>query len=75
MGFFQSLMSMFFATLFDVIPIAAVIFGFQFLVIRKPIPHLKRVLIGMLYVLVGITFFLLGLEKALFPLGRLMAEQ
>ena len=71
----MSLSSMFFATLFDVLPIAGVIFGFQFLVIRKPIPHLKRVLIGMLYVLVGITFFLLGLEKALFPLGRLIAEQ
>ena len=30
---------------------------------------------GMLYVLIGITFFLLGLEQALFPIGRSMAEQ
>jgi hypothetical protein len=29
----------------------------------------------MLYVLIGITLFLLGLEQALFPLGRTMAEQ
>ena len=29
----------------------------------------------MFYVLIGITFFLMGLEKALFPLGRLMAQQ
>jgi len=29
----------------------------------------------MLYVLVGLTLFLEGLEMALFPLGRLMAEQ
>ena len=65
----------FLSTLFDVVPIAGIIFGFQFFVIRKPIPNLKKVLIGMFYVLVGITFFLLGLEQALFPVGRMMASQ
>lgn len=63
------------ATLTDVIPIAVIIFGFQFLVIRKPIPNLRRVLIGFVYVLLGLSLFLVGLEKALFPLGRLMANQ
>jgi len=62
-------------TVRDVIPIAAIIFGFQFLVIRKPIPHLKQVLIGFGYVIVGLAFFLQGLEQALFPLGKLMAQQ
>ena len=65
----------FVTTIFDVIPIAAIIFGFQFLVIRKPVPNLKKVLIGMLYVLIGITFFLIGLEMALFKLGDTMAKQ
>jgi hypothetical protein len=68
---FQTLL----ATIKDVIPIAVILFGFQFLVIRKPVPNLRRVLIGFAYVLVGLSFFLLGLEKALFPLGRLMANQ
>lgn len=63
------------ATLRDVIPIAAIIFGFQFLVIRKPVPNLKRVVAGFLYVVVGLALFLQGLEQALFPLGKLMAEQ
>ena len=36
---------------------------------------MKKVLMGMLYVLIGITFFLLGLEEALFPIGRNMAAQ
>jgi len=63
------------ATLRDVLPIAAIIFGFQFLVIRRPIPNLRRVLVGFLYVLLGLTLFLEGLEQALFPLGRLMARQ
>ncbi len=59
----------------DVIPIVVIIFGFQVLVLRQPIPHLKRVLIGFVYVLIGLTFFLVGLEQALFPLGELMAKQ
>ncbi|MDH5611746.1 MAG: DUF1538 domain-containing protein [Gammaproteobacteria bacterium] len=63
------------STLFDVVPIAGIIFGFQFFVIRKPVANLKKVLTGMLYVLVGISFFLLGLEQALFPVGRMMASQ
>lgn len=63
------------ATVRDVLPIAAIIFGFQFLVIRKPLPNLRKVLAGFLYVLVGLALFLQGLEQALFPLGKLMAEQ
>jgi hypothetical protein len=63
------------ATLRDVLPIVAIIFGFQLFVIRRPIPHLKRVLAGFFYVLLGLALFLIGLEEALFPLGKLMAEQ
>ena len=62
-------------TIFDVLPIAAVIFGFQFLVIRQPIPQLKQVLTGFAYVLLGLALFLQGLDQALFPLGKLMAQQ
>lgn len=69
------LINVFLATLRDIFPIVAIIFGFQFLVIRKPIPALPKVLMGFLLVLLGLTFFLLGLEKALFPIGRIMAEQ
>jgi len=63
------------STVTDVIPIVAIIFGFQFAVIRKPIPHLRTVLTGFVYVLIGLSFFLLGLEKCLFPIGRMMAAQ
>ncbi|QUM76294.1 DUF1538 domain-containing protein [Moritella sp. 24] len=59
----------------DVLPIAAILFGFQFAVIRKPLPNIGRVLMGFLWVLVGLSLFLIGLEWALFPLGRLMAQQ
>lgn len=63
------------ATCRDVLPIVAIIIGFQLLVIRKPLPHPKKTLIGFLYVLLGIAFFLEGLDMALFPLGKLMAQQ
>jgi len=65
----------FLQTIIDVLPIAVILFGFQFFVIRKSIPNLKRVLIGFFYVIVGLSFFLMGLEQALFPLGRSMAHQ
>jgi hypothetical protein len=63
------------STLRDVLPIAGIIFGFQLLVIRRPVANLKKVLIGFGYVLLGLALFLIGLEEALFPLGKLMAEQ
>lgn len=69
------LINTFFATIVDVLPIAAIIFGFQYLVLKKQIPNLKQTLVGFGYVLLGLTFFLEGLEMALFPIGRLMAQQ
>ena len=59
----------------DILPIAVVIVGFQIFVIRRPLPHLKKTLVGFLLVLLGIAFFLEGLELALFPIGSLMASQ
>jgi len=63
------------STIFDIIPIAGILVFFQAVVLRKPIPHLKKVLIGSVYVIIGLAFFLVGLEKALFPLGKEMARQ
>lgn len=63
------------ATVRDVLPILVILLGFQLLVLRKPIPNLRRIVIGFVYVLIGLALFLQGLEQALFPVGRLMAEQ
>lgn len=59
----------------DVLPIVAILAFFQVLALRRPIPNLRQVAFGLLLVLVGLGFFLEGLERALFPLGRIMAEQ
>jgi len=63
------------ATCKDVLPIIILITAFQILVLRQPIPHLRRVVVGGVYVVIGLALFLAGLEKALFPLGKIMAAQ
>ena len=72
-------LSHFLTTLFetgrDILPIVAIIIGFQLLIIRKPIQNPGKTLIGFLFVLTGITLFLEGLQIAIFPLGELMANQ
>ena len=75
MNILAEIFSVLLGTITDVLPIAAIIFGFQFLIIRKPVPNLKKVLVGICYVLIGITFFLIGLDMALFKLGDTMAKQ
>jgi hypothetical protein len=61
--------------LWNVAPITLVLFGFQTLILKQKIPNLKKVIIGFILVWIGLTFFIVGLEKALFPLGKLMANQ
>ncbi|MEJ2383576.1 MAG: DUF1538 domain-containing protein [Xanthomonadales bacterium] len=61
--------------LVDVTPIAVILLGFQLFILRRPIHNPARVFIGLVFVLLGLTLFLEGLELALFPLGRLMASQ
>ncbi|WP_455198749.1 DUF1538 domain-containing protein, partial [Kaarinaea lacus] len=75
MAMLLALLDAFLSTIRDVFPIAAIIFGMQFFVIRRPITNAKRVLTGFVIVIIGLALFLVGLERALFPLGKLMAIQ
>ncbi len=59
----------------DVLPIALFLFIFQRLVIGGPMPNGRQIIVGFLFVVVGLGLFLVGLEQTLFPLGRLMAAQ
>ncbi|MBK8176830.1 MAG: DUF1538 domain-containing protein [Rhodospirillales bacterium] len=63
------------ATAVDVAPIVAVLLGFQVLVLRRPIANVRRIAVGCAAVVLGLTLFLVGLEEALFPIGRTMAQQ
>ena len=64
-----------FYTLRDVLPILLLLVLFQVFVLKQAIPHLKKVMLGGVYVVLGLALFLIGLEKALFPIGKIMATQ
>jgi hypothetical protein len=64
-----------FATLRDVLPIAAILVTFQLLVLRRPLPNPKRLALGFTAVLLGLVLFLMGLEQAIFPVGQSMSAQ
>ena len=57
----------------DLLPIVLVVAFFQLVVIQQPFPDLARVLIGLLLVVLGLTFFVRGLEQGLFPIGESLA--
>ena len=57
----------------DLAPIILVIAFFQLAVLQQPIPNLGKLVTGIFLVVVGLTFFIRGLEMALFPLGESMA--
>ena len=59
----------------DVVPIVIFLFAFQLFVLRQRIPNFGQILVGFVFVTVGLGLFLVGLEETLFPLGRLMAQQ
>jgi hypothetical protein len=59
----------------DLAPIVIVITLFQVLVLRQPFPELVSVLAGLGLVIVGLAFFVVGLDIGLFPLGETLAEE
>ncbi len=71
----KEILNTFTSTIQDVAPIMLLIGTYQIFVIRKTFPNLKKVLLGVAVVVFGLTFFLIGLEKALFPIGEIMAKQ
>jgi len=64
-----------FSTMLDVAPIIIVLAVFQFLILRGPLVEPLRVLRGLIYVVLGLVLFLMGLQEAIFPLGEVMARQ
>ena len=74
-GFVAGYAGLLFGVTLDIAPIVIVLLAFQRLVLGRPIPNPRAVALGLVYVTVGLGLFLIGLEKALFPLGRSMASQ
>ena len=58
----------------DLLPILLVILFFQFAVLQQPLPNVGQLLLGVVFVILGLTFFIHGLEQGLFPIGESMAH-
>jgi len=61
------------ASIRDLLPIVLVVSFFQLVVIQQPFPDLARIITGFLLVVLGLAFFVRGLEQALFPIGESLA--
>ena len=59
----------------DVAPILAVIFFFQYMIIKKQVSHLHKIATGIVMVILGLYAFIIGLEMGLFPIGETIAFQ
>ncbi len=58
----------------DLTPIILVIAFFQLAVLQQPLPNVMQLFTGTLLVVLGLTFFVFGLEMGLFPIGESMAH-
>lgn len=75
MNFIWSIIDSFWSTVQDVAPIVMLIAFFQIIVLKKSVPNLQQLALGIIFVIIGLSFFLIGLERALFPIGETMALQ
>lgn len=58
----------------DLLPIVFVVAFFQLAVLQQPLPDFFNIFLGLLLVVLGLTFFIIGLEMSLFPIGETMAH-
>ncbi|GLT16756.1 membrane protein [Vibrio zhanjiangensis] len=69
-----ALLKAFLGSLRDLLPIVAVIAFFQLIVLQEPLPNMLSILFGLVLVVMGLSFFIFGLEMGLFPIGESMAQ-
>jgi hypothetical protein len=62
-------------TVRDILPVASFLIFFYVVVLRQQLANPRQLVIGLVFMLGGLTMFLLGLEQALFPAGKMMVEQ
>ena len=64
-----------FDSLRDLLPIILVIGFFQLAVLQQPIPNFGEIVLGVIFVVIGLTLFVQGLNMGLFPIGETMAYE
>lgn len=66
-------LGLFGGTLRDLLPILLIVAFFQFIVLGQPVHNLQGIAVGFIFVMLGLTIFIRGLEMALFPMGEALA--
>jgi len=74
-NFIQAILIALGGTFKDILPIILVLGFFQAVAIRKKIENLPSIAFGLVLVVVGLSIFIVGLEKCVFPIGTQMANQ
>jgi len=59
----------------NLIPILLIIIGFQLLVFQSVPDNVWSISLGFVIVIIGVTFFLMGLEIGIFPLGNSLSSE
>jgi len=73
MNSLKAVWSALFDSLRDLLPIILVIGFFQLAVLQQPIPNFGEIVLGIVFVVIGLTLFVQGLNMGLFPIGETMA--
>ena len=74
MKLFRAIASSLLESLRDLLPIIAVITFFQLAVLQQPIPNFAEIATGVVFVVIGLTLFVQGLNMGLFPIGESLAH-
>ena len=73
-GFLKSFARSIAESVRDLLPIIIVVAFFQLFVLQQPLEGFFDIMIGVALVILGLTFFIFGLEMGLFPIGESMAN-
>lgn len=58
------------AALYDLMPIIVVVSFFQIVILQQPFPNFTEIMVGLFFVVIGLTLFIEGLKIGLFPIGE-----
>ena len=70
----QAILTSLLESLRDLLPIILVIGFFQLAVLQEPIPNFGEITLGIVFIVIGLTLFVQGLNMGLFPIGETMAH-
>jgi hypothetical protein len=61
-------------TFTNILPIILTIVIFQYVILRKHLPNLSRVILGFVFLVIGLYGFIVGIKLGLFPIGESIAS-